>query len=95
MSNGSGASVPPGIEVFEPLFIEVVIASVVVKVHLFKGLVEEVVQLIAAVVVTATFTWAWRRASVGLGVISVGLVKATVMRILDIATACEDARVVS
>jgi hypothetical protein len=59
--------VPPGVEVSIPVGVEAIEATWIgVRVHLFVGLVEEVVQLVAAVVVAASFTWAWLFALVSL-----------------------------
>jgi hypothetical protein len=46
------------VEVSEPVSIEGIEAGVALDVHLFVGLVEEVVQLVAASVVAASFAWA-------------------------------------
>lgn len=58
---GEITSVPPLVEVSVPLSIEGVEGSVLARVHFFEGLVEEVVQFVAAVVVAASFTWAGGR----------------------------------
>lgn len=50
--------VPPLIEISVPFSIESFECGVLVRVHLFEGFVEEVVQLVTAVVVAASVTWA-------------------------------------
>ena len=69
--------VPPCVEVSIPVGVEAIEVSVLVGVHLFEGLVEEVVQLVAAVVVAASFTGAWLFALSGGFVVFIEWVKAT------------------
>lgn len=71
-------TVPPLVEVSEPVLVEVSEGFIAFNVHLFEGLVEEVVQLIAAVVLAAAFAWAWLLASVGDWVILVCLISAAI-----------------
>lgn len=58
--------VPPRVEILEPVTVEGLEVAVVLSVvHLLKCLVEEVVKLVTAVVVTAAFAWALLHTEVG------------------------------
>jgi len=79
------ASVPPCVEVIIPVNIEVFEAVILVRVHFFESLVEEVVQLITAVVVTAWF----RRTCICEWIIDVGIISAAVIFFGWVATSNE------
>jgi len=82
-------TVPPAVEISVPFSIEFIEISIGIGVHLFEGLMEEVVQLVAAVIVAASFTWAWLFALFSDGIVFVCWVKATTVFISRVAASSE------
>lgn len=85
--------VPPFVEVSVPVSIEgSEVITILSSVHLFEGLVEEVVQFVAAVVVTTSFTWAWWVTQSVLWIIDVGWWVAAIVTswVIDVTAAREE-----